>query len=100
MNSQPASEKSIFEAAIERSLPAERAAYLDQACGGDQRLREEVEALLAAHDRLGKMPEAARALNPVATADEPLVAGRQAMTRSCGLSARKRRPGPARGSAP
>jgi serine/threonine protein kinase len=72
MNGQPSSEKSIFEAAIERSLPAERAAYLDQACGGDQRLREEVEALLAAHDRLGKMLEAAGALDPVGTADEPL----------------------------
>jgi len=38
----------IFAAALERE-PAERAAFLDQACGGDERLRKEVESLIA-HD--------------------------------------------------
>jgi serine/threonine protein kinase len=38
----------IFAAALERE-PAERAAFLDQACGGDEQLRREVESLLA-HD--------------------------------------------------
>jgi tetratricopeptide (TPR) repeat protein len=50
------SEKSIFEAAIEKGSLGERALYLDQACGADQRLRAEVEALLAAHDRLASIP--------------------------------------------
>jgi serine/threonine protein kinase/WD40 repeat protein len=47
------SERSIFEAAIELASPEERAAYLDQACGTNTLLRQEVESLLAAHDRLG-----------------------------------------------
>ena len=39
----------IFEAAIE--LPPERrAAYLHEACGGDDSLRQRVEALLLAHE--------------------------------------------------
>ena len=38
--------KRIFGEAVEISSPTERAAYLDQACGGDARLRAEVESLL------------------------------------------------------
>src|SRR5262245_16131524 len=53
MADQPKSERSIFLAAIDEPSPAERAALLDRACGGDERLRAGVEALLAAHDRLG-----------------------------------------------
>jgi hypothetical protein len=64
MTEQRLSERSIFEAAIERGSPEERAAYLDRACGSDGGLRKEVEALLAAHDRLGRM-------YPVATSYEP-----------------------------
>ncbi len=41
--------KSIFLAAIEKP-PAERAAFLDEAIGGDAALRARVEALLKAHD--------------------------------------------------
>ena len=37
----------LFQAAVER-LPQERPAFLAQACDGDERLRREVEALLAA----------------------------------------------------
>src|SRR5262245_23780558 len=48
-----ASEQSIFWHAIGLGSPAERSAYLDQACGDDARLRAEIDALLAAHDRLG-----------------------------------------------
>jgi serine/threonine protein kinase len=53
MTDQQLSERSIFEAAIDKPSPAERAAYLDGACHGNPALRGEVEALLAAHDRLG-----------------------------------------------
>jgi serine/threonine protein kinase len=42
-------EETIFVAALQKSSPAERAAYLDEACAGDAALRQQVEALLAAH---------------------------------------------------
>jgi hypothetical protein len=52
MNPQPDRIEAIFTAALAR--PAEeRAAYLDQACGGDAELRRRVEALLQAHDNAG-----------------------------------------------
>jgi hypothetical protein len=47
------SERVIFEAALDRSDPAERAAYLDEACAGDAELRRRVEELLAARERPG-----------------------------------------------
>jgi hypothetical protein len=68
------SEKSIFEAAIDKPSPAERAAYLDEACRGNPALRGEVEALLAAHDRLGSIHRATPpALFGAATIDAPAV---------------------------
>lgn len=39
----------ILHAALEIPGPLERAAYLDESCGGDRALREEVESLIAAH---------------------------------------------------
>jgi serine/threonine protein kinase/tetratricopeptide (TPR) repeat protein len=48
-----ASEQSIFLNAIGLPAPADRAAYLDEACRDDPGLRAELDALLAAHDRLG-----------------------------------------------
>jgi eukaryotic-like serine/threonine-protein kinase len=45
--------KDIFAEALRLANPAERQAYLDQACAGDQALRQEVESLLSAHDRAG-----------------------------------------------
>src|SRR5262245_17532858 len=53
-----ASEQSIFWHAIGLGSPAERSAYLDRACGDDTRLRADIVALLAAHDRLGGSPQA------------------------------------------
>ncbi len=43
----------IFGEALRLSVPAERQAYLDQACAGDLALRQEVESLLSAHDQAG-----------------------------------------------
>ena len=43
-------EESIFHAALERADPAERSAYLNEACAGDTDLRRRVEGLLKAHD--------------------------------------------------
>ncbi len=48
MPNQPTPEI-ILHAALEIPGPQERAAYLDESCGGDQDLREEVESLIAAH---------------------------------------------------
>jgi eukaryotic-like serine/threonine-protein kinase len=46
-------EESIFAAALEKGDPAERAAFLDEACAGDPALRREVEALLQSHEKAG-----------------------------------------------
>src|SRR5262245_13838158 len=43
----------IFVEALEISDLADRATYLDGACGGDEALRREVESLLSAHKRSG-----------------------------------------------
>src|SRR5262245_27750014 len=43
-------EATIFTEAIQLADPAERAAYLDAACGEDEALRQRVEMLLAAHE--------------------------------------------------
>src|SRR5262245_29024018 len=40
----------VFHSALERA-PGERAAFLDEACAGDEELRHELETLLAAHER-------------------------------------------------
>src|SRR5262249_22664425 len=48
-----ASEQSIFLHAIGLPSPQDRAAYLDEVCRVRPGLRAELEALLAAHDRLG-----------------------------------------------
>src|SRR5262245_29525776 len=44
-------EETLFAAALERPAGAERRAFLDAACGGDRRLRDRVEQLLAADER-------------------------------------------------
>jgi eukaryotic-like serine/threonine-protein kinase len=51
--SEPASEQSLFLHALGLPTRADRAAYLDEACRGQPGLRAELDALLAAHDRLG-----------------------------------------------
>ena len=45
--------KEIFADALEKASAAERAAYLTQACGNDTQLRQQVEALLQAHEKAG-----------------------------------------------
>lgn len=46
-------ERSIFMGALDRNAPTERAAYLDEACGGDAALRRRVDALLRSHAEAG-----------------------------------------------
>src|SRR5262245_54915916 len=50
-------ERDIFIAALEKTGPVERSAYLDQACGGDTALRRRVEVLLRASDQAGDFLE-------------------------------------------
>jgi eukaryotic-like serine/threonine-protein kinase len=45
--------KELFGSARDHE-PAERSAFLEQACGGDEELRQEIEALLAAPSSRGK----------------------------------------------
>src|SRR6516164_11060759 len=47
------SELELFIAALERDDPAERDAYLAQACGSDAELRRRVERLLRLHQEAG-----------------------------------------------
>jgi tetratricopeptide (TPR) repeat protein/serine/threonine protein kinase len=51
------SEREIFVAALHRSNPAERLAFLDGACGDDRELRERVEELLREQEQLGSFLE-------------------------------------------
>src|SRR5262245_11380993 len=65
------SEKSIFLEALGIASPEERASYLEAACGDDQHLREEVEALLRAHDRPRRLLDSPQALTPTAAHEPP-----------------------------
>ena len=56
MNAHSDREVVIFTEALEVG-PQDRDAFLDNACGGDDDLRDKVEALLKAHDRLGSFLE-------------------------------------------
>jgi serine/threonine protein kinase len=51
----------VFFAALEKATPAERAAYLDEACADNPALRVRVEKLLSAHPRVGGFLESAAA---------------------------------------
>jgi serine/threonine protein kinase/Flp pilus assembly protein TadD len=61
-------EREIFTAALHKS-PEERAAFLDQVCQGDSQLRQQVEALLDEHAKLGSYLESP-AVAAVATIDD------------------------------
>jgi tetratricopeptide (TPR) repeat protein len=54
MTPAPSDVQSIFGRAVEIESAADRAAYLDQACGRDVGLRAEVEGLLTANGRAGE----------------------------------------------
>ena len=49
--------ESIFLAALEKGSADERAAYLNEACAGDEDLRRRVERLLNAHPKVGSFLE-------------------------------------------
>jgi len=75
----------IFGEAIDLPV-AERAAFLDRACGGDAALRARVEALLAGHDDAADFLENSRANRPPLRAEEKPgdVIGRYTLLRKIG----------------
>ncbi|WP_165250377.1 serine/threonine-protein kinase [Paludisphaera soli] len=68
MGAKLPSVETVFGEAMEIAGPAERAAFLDRACGGDQALRRQVESLLDAHTRAGGFLESPAA-TPTITRD-------------------------------
>jgi serine/threonine protein kinase/Tol biopolymer transport system component len=66
--------KELFEAALERG-PAERAAFLAQACAGDEEIRWEVESLLAAHEGDSRFMN--KPLGNLLVVDKPMLAAGQ-----------------------
>jgi tetratricopeptide (TPR) repeat protein len=68
MNDPPSLEATFF-AALEKSAPRERAAYLDEACAGDPDLRRRVEKMLTASAQAGSFLDQP-AGNPVVTVDD------------------------------
>jgi serine/threonine protein kinase/Flp pilus assembly protein TadD len=51
-------EEALFAAVLEKPTAAERAAYLEGACGDDHALRARIQALLSAHDGFGGVLDA------------------------------------------
>src|ERR1041385_7711565 len=50
-------EQAIFTEALEKQDAAERAVFLDRACGNDSSLRQRIERLLERHERAGDFLE-------------------------------------------
>ncbi|HEV3117011.1 MAG TPA: hypothetical protein VGY58_08170, partial [Gemmataceae bacterium] len=83
--------EAVFFAALAKVDPAERAAYLNEACGADVELRHRVDRLLEAHPRVGSFLQEGAAVVPAplmgegpglrggATVDSPLVTERAGM---------------------
>ena len=79
MSTVPKTAKDLFLAAVEKSTPAERAAFLDEACAGDATLRQQVEALLQAHDESGSDSAGNRAASNSAACEAQLLAAATAI---------------------
>src|SRR5262245_58380926 len=62
----------IFLAALDKRALIERKAFLDTACGGDAKLRAQVEGLLRSHEQAGSFLDAPLFDSP-ATIDSPVV---------------------------
>src|SRR5262245_7320759 len=76
MGAQPNRAAAIFDAAVELATAAERAAYLDAACGEDAQLRAEVEGLLAHDNAAGSFLDLSARPDPPSAVEEPAVAER------------------------
>jgi serine/threonine protein kinase/WD40 repeat protein len=67
MAGNPPSAESIFFSALEKSSPTEQAAYVNEACGDDDALRQRIEKLLDSHPKIGGFLE--EPLNPTTEVD-------------------------------
>jgi serine/threonine protein kinase len=76
MGAQPNRAAAIFDAAVELGTAAERAAYLDAACGADAQLRAEVEGLLAHDNAAGSFLDLSARPDPPSAVEESAVAER------------------------
>src|SRR5574341_1052840 len=63
-------EQSIFTEALEKKDPAERAAFLDQACAGNAALRQRIERLLQRHHQGGSFLDSLAAELPLSLGGE------------------------------
>src|SRR5262249_11436158 len=63
----------IYFAALEKKSPAERAAYLDDACKGDPVLRRCVERMLDSEPKVGNFLQPATPDQPAASEQPPIV---------------------------
>jgi tetratricopeptide (TPR) repeat protein/tRNA A-37 threonylcarbamoyl transferase component Bud32 len=71
-------EEALFAAALEKTTPAERRAFLDEACGPDANLRRRLDRLLAADNATHGILEGAPAVSPIGPSNSApaLAAGR------------------------
>ncbi len=69
MSRSKPSNKSLFLAAIDIESDAERAAFLQEACGDNNQLQEEIESLLDAH---GNPPEVLKRIDNAKPTDTQL----------------------------
>src|SRR5262245_45193742 len=70
----PSPLEAIFFAALEKGVPQQRAAYLDEACAGDPELRRRVEKMLAAQAQAGSFLEQPAVDPPGAAGYDPITA--------------------------
>ncbi len=80
--------ETVFLSALEKGSPAERAAYLDEACQGDPELRQSVERLLQAHPQVGsflQLPPGASETTPPQDQGPLQDQGTEGLPRSLGL---------------
>ena len=73
MATAPLSARAVFDEAAEIASPDKRRAYLDRACADAPKLRQQVEALLAAYEQAGSFLEQP-AMQSLATNDQPITA--------------------------
>ena len=66
-------DETLFHEALAQP-PAERPAFLDAACAGQPQLRAAVEALLAAHETSGSLPDRPPAQLPQTVGPDPVEA--------------------------
>src|SRR5882724_4277497 len=59
MNDDTGCVEKLFDAALRLPSAEQRAAYLDSVCGNDLGLRQQIEALLRAHEQAGTFLESA-----------------------------------------